>query len=280
MHKILVGCDPELFAFRNGHPISAHGMIKGTKEEPFKVQNGAVQIDGTALEFNIDPAHDAQEFVHNINSVLNQLKAMVPDVDIRAVPVADYGYEYMKTLPLEAVELGCNPDFNAWKDGCVNEKPNADVPFRTASGHVHVGWCEGADVYDAGHYDRCIAAVKQLDYSLGLGSLLFDADVRRRQLYGSAGAFRPKSYGVEYRVLSNAWLRSNGLMQWVYNTTVLSLEKLMEGKRLSDLADRYNLNPVNLLGGVDKIDAGKLIAFMEEAGFEVPPQNMDMAQAA
>jgi hypothetical protein len=34
----------------------------------------------------------------------------------------------------------------------------------------------------------------------------WDKDTERRKLYGKPGAFRPKPYGCEYRVLSNAWV--------------------------------------------------------------------------
>ncbi|MOA35237.1 hypothetical protein D3C78_1566850 [compost metagenome] len=73
-------------------------------------------------------------------------------------------------------------------------------------------------------------AAKQLDYYLGLGSLLYDPDVKRRTMYGAAGAFRPKPYGVEYRVLSNAWLKSEELMGWVYRMTIKGINDLFEGK--------------------------------------------------
>jgi len=56
--KILVGCDPELFVKKDGVLVSAHGLVQGSKEHPFRVSKGAVQVDGMALEFNIDPAED------------------------------------------------------------------------------------------------------------------------------------------------------------------------------------------------------------------------------
>jgi len=56
MTQILVGCDPEYFVKKNGIFQSAHGLIMGDKKNPQKVRNGAVQVDGMAVEFNIDPA--------------------------------------------------------------------------------------------------------------------------------------------------------------------------------------------------------------------------------
>jgi hypothetical protein len=279
-HKILVGCDPELFMFRAGRPVSAHGVIKGTKHEPFKVQHGAVQVDGTALEFNIDPAENLGDWMFNIDAVMDQLRKMVPDdADILAEPVAEYGFEYMKTLPREAVELGCEPDFNAWENGAVNEKPDVDAPFRTGSGHVHIGWTDGASIYDITHSDSCILATKQLDFSLGLGSLLFDKDVKRRVLYGSAGSFRPKSYGVEYRVLSNAWLRSSKLMEWVFNTTQKAIGDLMDGKYYGNEIKDLDVREL-IKNGQGNMSDSSIENVLRVLGIEAPVLSNNLATAA
>jgi hypothetical protein len=51
--QVSVGADPEVFV-RNaeGEPVPACGLIPGTKAEPHRVDSGAVQVDGLALEFN------------------------------------------------------------------------------------------------------------------------------------------------------------------------------------------------------------------------------------
>lgn len=228
MHKlpVLVGADPELFMRNpnNGNFVSASdydnlARIPGTKHEPFKVPYGAVQIDGTALEFNIDPAKTVDEFVGYIKSVRKTLTDMVPGYNVVAEPVAHFDPEYfLFQVPTSAQELGCNPDYNGWT-GDINPRPDpAGEPMRTAAGHLHIGWTEGADVEDKKHFLLCCKVAKQLDYYLGVFSLLWDSDNTRRTLYGKAGAFRPKTYGMEYRVLSNKWLDSEPLMRWVYNT--------------------------------------------------------------
>lgn len=231
MTKILVGADPEVFVKQNGLFRSAHNLIKGDKKNPYKVKNGAVQVDGMALEFNIDPAATEDEFCINIQSVYNQLKAMVPQYEVVATPVADFPFEYLKTQPKEALELGCEPDFNAWTEQ-ANPRPDGERPMRTASGHVHIGFTNGEDIQDFNHVSRCNMVVKQLDFFLGLPSLIYDADDRRRSMYGKAGACRYKSYGVEYRTLSNAWLNSPKLMAWVFRNAKKGVEELIAGNSL------------------------------------------------
>ena len=56
--NILIGADPELFVMKNGKFHSADDLIPGSKDEPYPVENGAVKVDGMALEFNIRPALD------------------------------------------------------------------------------------------------------------------------------------------------------------------------------------------------------------------------------
>jgi len=227
--EILVGADPELFVKYGREFVSAHGMVKGTKENPFPVKDGAVQVDGMALEFNIDPANNEKEFTHNLISVMGQLSKMVPDFKLCAVAVAEFSKEVMANTPDEAKILGCDADYNAWNKGRANPIPDASVSYRTAAGHIHIGWCEGMDITDEGHIQACILLAKQLDLYLGVPSLNFDKDSKRRDLYGKAGAFRVKSYGMEYRVLSNAWLKDKSLMSWVYNNTIEAVRNLLDG---------------------------------------------------
>lgn len=229
--NILVGADPEVFMRKDGLFKSAHGVIVGDKRNPQKVDRGAVQVDGLALEFNIDPAANEQEFLTNIKTVMGVLQSMVPDFELVPVPVAEFGAEYLASQPHEALELGCDPDFNAWEDGAPNPRPNGEVTFRTGAGHVHIGWGQDIDIHSAEHREACVMLTKQLDYYLGLPSMLYDTDTKRRTLYGAAGAFRPKPYGMEYRVLSNAWLKSEELMAWVYRNTVRAVNDLLDGNR-------------------------------------------------
>lgn len=227
--NLLIGADPEFFLQDKGNFVSAFGIIDGTKWEPTPVNKGAIQVDGMAVEFNIEPAHDVKSFVHNINTVLQELRSRIPtNYDFSFSPVANFNEDYLASQPVQAVELGCNPDFNAWT-GCENPPPDAKLNFRTAAGHLHLGWCEGADPYDLEHMEMCKALVKHLDCSVGLLSVIGDRDNRRRQLYGKAGSFRPKSYGLEYRVLSNYWLANNHTMAEVFHTTSNAFHSFMNG---------------------------------------------------
>lgn len=222
MTKILVGADPELF-MRNpnsGEFVSAHDAVPGTKYKPYTVPYGAIQVDGTALEFNIDPADTVERFVANIKAVRRSLEGFVPGYNVVAEPTALYDAKYFRTqIPGHAKTLGCDPDYNAWTMS-QNPPPNPGKrPFRTAAGHIHIGWTDGADVAEKDHFIQCARMARQCDFYLGVNSLLWDADNTRRSLYGKAGAFRPKPYGMEYRVLSNRWLVSDELMAWVFNAS-------------------------------------------------------------
>jgi hypothetical protein len=207
--KIRLGADPEVFVVHNGKPVSAHDMIPGTKDEPHPVDNGAVQVDGMALEFNIDPADTRDEFVRNVSSVMRSLDAMIPENhELLIEAVATFPKKYIDDQPEKAKELGCEPDYNAYTKR-QNPRPNAAVNFRTAAGHIHIGWGEGFDTADPKHFDICCHVVKELDWFLAMPARMIEkgtAATKRRKLYGAPGAFRPKSYGVEYRVLSNFWL--------------------------------------------------------------------------
>jgi len=238
------GADPELFIMDDkGRYVTAEGLIPGTKAEPYKVEYGAVQVDGMAAEFNIDPVSTFVEFDRNITAVMRTLKNMLPrGYSLRAESAVTFDQEQWDLAPPEAKVLGCTPDFNAWT-GDVNPPPNCDdkPTLRTASGHVHIGWTNGVDPFDADHMTHCRDLVKQLDWYLGGWSLLQDDDPTRRLLYGKAGAMRFKPYGVEYRVLSNFWLKGTNSRRAVWNRMNAAIWK-MSSDYLPDKWEPYQFN--------------------------------------
>lgn len=233
MDGLTFGCDPELFVLDgDGNAVCADGLIPGTKLEPYPVIGGAVQVDGMAAEFNIDPVDNYEDFNTNVNKVLGQLRKMLPKgYTLSCVPSMTFSEKVWEEAPPHAKELGCTPDYNAW-DGTVNPPPDGELlpRVRTASGHLHIGWTEGADTSDEQYVAACRDLVKQLDWYLGGWSLSRDKDTIRRNLYGKAGAMRFKPYGVEYRVLSNFWLTSATEKQTMWN-------RMQQG--IWDMANNY-----------------------------------------
>ena len=250
--KILLGSDPELFVFKNGEPISAHGMVDGDKYNPLAVEDGAVQVDGMALEYNTNPADTLDAWEHNHSSVQKQLSAMIgKDLTLEAKPTAFFSEEVFNSTPKEALVLGCEPDFNAYT-GRANPKPNGEVKFRTGAGHIHIGWGEGFDIKDPFHLGECHALVKMLDLHLGIPSILMDGDFKRRELYGRAGAFRPKSYGLEYRTLSNFWVATEKGRKWAYESTNRAVERACNpdaryGGGIQNTINTNNINKARVL---------------------------------
>lgn len=236
--KCMIGADPELFVKnkKSGKFISAHDLIPGTKEAPFPTDLGAIQVDGVAAEFNIYPTSSLEQFSANIFHTINDLNTKIQerskDYELVAVPTAFFDDAYFKVLPLRAKALGCQPDFNAYtlKE---NKKPETKEPFRTGSGHVHIGWGDFPITDD--HLKTCAEVTKQLDTVLYVPSLLWDKDNRRRLLYGSMGSFRPKTYGVEYRCLSNAWVFNPKLHKFIFNTVQIAMEMFFQGVKLWEL---------------------------------------------
>ena len=217
--EILIGADPELFVKKEGKFHSAHGLVPGNKAAPFPVPDGAVQVDGMALEINPSPAKDKEQFVHNVESVLSSLREMLPhEYSFDKAVSASFDELHMRSQPKEALALGCEADFNAYEE-TQNPPPVAPKFQRTAGGHIHIGWTKDEDPMESSHFLSCCQIAKQLDFFLGIPSVYLDRDGLRKDIYGRAGGFRPKPYGMEYRVLSNFWIESKELMEFVFSQT-------------------------------------------------------------
>lgn len=235
---ILIGCDPELFVYSENKKriVSAHDLLPGTKEQPFAVPCGAIQVDGVAAEFNISPAGSDMRFMQNIAIVKN---ALIDNLAIKgrlnkdkyslvAKPCVFFTKTYWATVPEKAKELGCEPDYNAYTLR-ANDKPDSKMLMRTGSGHVHISWGDKTEVINDEWMDQCADLVQHLDHHLLPQSKKWDSDELRRKLYGKEGAFRPKKYGVEYRVLSNAWLADYKTAGYVFRATQEVTRKWLAG---------------------------------------------------
>ena len=233
-----MGADPELFmrATTQGKPwVSAFNLVPGTKKKPHPVEGGAVQHDGMAAEYNINPASTAAEFVAVNKQVLIELSKLVPEYELVNRPSVTFSDKVWEGVVDEERELGCEPDLNAYTME-ENKPPTPEVKYRTGSGHIHIGWTEGMDINDPGHREACSMLVKELDIYIGMIMAWLDSSEPaklRKTLYGKAGAMRVKPYGVEYRTPSNAWVGNDVLTEWIFSNAKLAFDNLMSGKSLT-----------------------------------------------
>ena len=232
--QFLIGCDPEIFVKDKLGLRSIIDRIGGTKEMPrplTKLGDGfAVQEDNVAMEFNIPAAASKEEFVNSVVTARQFLASLVYD---------QYGWflsqESAAIFPEEELKhpsarvFGCDPDYNAWT-GERNPVPRSpDKRLRSCGGHVHIG----AELTNE-EKDKVIQA---MDFYAGVPSIIMDSGEQRKQLYGKAGACRHKSYGVEYRTLSNFWIFEPKLIGWVYDQTARALDAVRGGTSFEQLKD-------------------------------------------
>ena len=213
-----LGADPEVFVGNAAGVRSIIGMIGGTKSDPMPLPIGkgfAVQEDNVALEFNIPASHSKGDFIKNINMATGFLeKTMTDRYGLQFVKASAVSFPSSELEHPMALMFGCDPDFNVWTSR-ANKRPSAtDSNLRSCGGHVHIG-CTDLDPHEI---------IKACDLFLGVPSVLMDNGDLRKQLYGKAGAFRQKHYGVEYRTLSNFWIFEDRLIGWVHDNVGRALD--------------------------------------------------------
>lgn len=227
INNVVRGADPELFLRDlNGNPVTSIGLIGGSKQHPRSLGNGyALQEDNVTVEFNIPPAATKEQFAASIQYVLGFLKQELEpqNLVLDISPTCDFE-PYQLAHP-QAQELGCEPDHNAWS-GKVNPRPQAPETLRSSGGHLHIG-------YDNPNVELSREIVRVHDLFVSVPSLQYDDDMRRRQIYGQAGAHRIKGYGVECRTFSNFWIKSEELTKWVYEQSEKAINFINEGRGIS-----------------------------------------------
>jgi len=262
--RFTIGCDPEFFLREreSGKLISAIPHVAGTKEEPQLLPKGGnIQRDNVAVEVATDPADSLEAFISNIGATLSEAVKILPTgCEIIAIPSANFDKDQLEHP--EAQLFGCDPDYDAW-DVRENDKPCAvDNTFRSCGAHIHLG-TDGQDenvfLLD---FDGKLNTVKVMDCVHAIISTVLDSGqeaIDRRQLYGKPGAHRPKEYGVEYRVLSNYWLKSPVTVQLMYHLSqdVLGIVREDKAEELIEAMGENQVKSTIANGDVDA--AAKMI---------------------
>ncbi len=222
-----LGSDPEVFLINPvGKHIAINGIINAGKNNPMQIKDMpkgfTLQEDNVALEYGIPPAATAEEFDKYIQQVMDKSRTFLPEgLDFSKLSCTVF--EDDQLMHPMSRKFGCEPDYCAYT---LEPNPSPMPPcegMRSAGGHIHV------------ETEDCPYEVaKSMDFHLGIPSVLMDDGVERKQLYGKAGAFRYKPYGVEYRTLSNFWVFSPELRKWAWNATTRALEMGPVEQGLSD----------------------------------------------
>jgi len=248
------------------------GLIGGTKENPREILGGkgyAVQEDNVMAEFNIPPAAEAISFSADVNKVLTYLKKVADGHGAELLINSSVHFDPKELEHPQAQHIGCEPDFCVW-NRTINEfdqtKKELLKTLRSSGGHVHVSYSENGKKNKDLSMEGKEFLVMSMDALLGLPSVLLDEDKERHLLYGKAGAFRPKDYGIEYRVLSNFWVKNDKLRQFVFNQTKKSVEFLGDfaWKRL--LLDKG----LQIVEAINTRDRTKSKRLMSDFGVAIP----------
>lgn len=246
-----IGADVEIFAEDGkGNFKSLCGLIGGTKEEPKQLIDSplgfCVQEDNVSLEFNIPPCNNKDSFVASILHMVKKSSDILQKQGFVISKKSSGQFSKLELLHPNALIFGCEPDYDAWKM-IENKKPICDdESLRTAGGHIHV---------DTNR--NMVEVVRNMDLFLGVPSVILDnseESIRRRKLYGKAGAMRPKPYGLEYRTLSNFWIFDDNLVKWAFAGTrkaVLSNVKISKamGKEIQNCINTGDVNAARHICG-------------------------------
>ena len=289
---ITYGTDPEAFFERNGAIIGSEKILhkRGLKSgygPPVVVR------DGVQFEFNPQYSHSVAGLAENLSNGFKALQIHMkgyPDVSLCFRGLVEVSREELDSLTKRSRVLGCQPSNNAYGENpiTVNVKTYRK---RSSGGHAHFGLSTLPRIF--GKYEEERARVVSLfDIFVGNSCVMFDRDpgaAERRENYGRAGEYRLQPHGLEYRTLSNFWLRNYSLMSFVFgmgnfSVSVLNTTLTTDQNLEQELIDTVNIG--NFIKAIDTNDYDLartnfdsirpfLVKNLPQHGFPLTPNNLD-----
>ena len=272
-NNVAFGSDAEVFLFdATGRPFPVCGLVGGTKAQPkpLGIDGYFIQEDNCALEFNIPVTRTREEWSRAFNTALKLLNGAVPGhFQLHNVAVAEFDPAFLE-IPQTRV-FGCEPDFNAWTldMNATPEVPEGKEGMRTASAHIHISW-------DKPDEEQRIALVRASDIFVSLNDVQETEYKTRRLMYGKAGAFRFKEYGIEHRVLSNDWIWNKEGRVWdrYQNAlTYLNLGGKVDEEDFTPIQQAINTYDAKLANQLHEKYYGKLVDLVQTPKPKAIPKN-------
>lgn len=221
-----IGADPELFFYKNNEFIPSSEVITGGKKNPVNLDIDGMSYlkDNLMAEFNIPPSNSVEEFKSNLKYMKDFLlsKAQEIGATIKIVPTAKFSSKVIYGNE-DAAEFGCEPDLSIYMEESHDSQSLRYSNLRFAGGHIHIGYNKDESLGNE------MNLVELLDILLAIPFVIIDKDFSRRTLYGKAGKYRVKKYGIEYRTLSNIWIENDELIEFVYKQVAIAVRMLMDG---------------------------------------------------
>lgn len=275
--QIYFGCDPEFFFEKDGKIVGSEKVLKGGGVEVLsdrindnlqKEGNGgfsAFVLDGVQVELNPNAHKCRQALGVELSLAFKALRLHLDKSGGFSAcfkQTIEVDKKELKSLSDKSREFGCAPSLNIYDEGPKIQVDAAKYHKRSAGGHIHIGLKELPSVFE--HRLRLLPL---MDILVGLTCVLIDRDpgnVERRKYYGRAGEHRLPDHGLEYRTLSNFWLRSYPLMGLVMGLTRMAVSVLNTTLTTTWDAERELIKCVDMRKVVEAINTNNLKIAQEQ----------------
>lgn len=246
-----LGGDPEIGLMRvSDGSIENPKFVLGTEPIPIVEPVGTpgnIGIDGFMAELHPSPSTCRETLTTRYRRGLQVLASYAEDHNTYMEALLTYKLPVKTVLSNgdhDVAQLDNRPnrssfDYNIYTGQRVYRDLFKELGNRSGGGHIHIGKTyEGSYHYvpfrtsentkiqidysttineDTGTKLEDLV-IKMLDKIVGVPCTILDYDgaETRREHYGNAGSFRRPDHGLEYRVLSNFWIRHPALQSLVY----------------------------------------------------------------
>lgn len=216
--------------------------------------------DGAAIEAQMSPTNSISTFSRNITQAISALRIRLQPLSLMVYHDV-VGYfdvnTYWKTRGEDfrmCVIFGCDPDqtperyylqgFEEFEDKVVLDV--SEHTFRYGGGHLHIQAPENNPDF---YFKNWEIASMVFDFFIGLRNVMLSRDTRsidlekkRLEYYGKPGRIRLQEYpkgmaGIEYRPMSNYWLRNPTFIKNILTTADCAAEILEENMGEEFLSD-------------------------------------------